>query len=51
MDKPEAKVTMRTSVAGNKVHQQGFTLLELLVVITIFAIASAGVVVGLRDSS
>jgi general secretion pathway protein H len=42
-----------SSLAGNKkrYHGLGFTLLELLVVITIIAIASAGVVVGLRDSS
>ena len=39
-----------SSVAGNKQHH-GFTLLELLVVITIIAVASAGVMVGLRDTS
>src|SRR3954464_6614505 len=37
---------MRTSAAGSK----GFTLVELLVVITIIAIATAGVSFALRDS-
>lgn len=38
---------MRTSEAGNS----GFTLLELLVVLAIMAIATAGVGLALRDSS
>jgi general secretion pathway protein H len=54
-----AKVKMRISAAGSKPHntrqpaavQSGFTLLELLVVVSIIAIASAGVVFSLRDSA
>ena len=47
---------MRTSAAGNsvalqKVRSRGFTLLELLIVVSIIAIASAGVSFALRDSS
>ena len=45
---------MLTSAAGNKhsgPHARGFTLLELLVVVAIVALASAGVVVALRDSA
>jgi general secretion pathway protein H len=38
---------MRTLEAGSK----GFTLLELLVVVAIMAIATAGVSLALRDSS
>lgn len=38
---------MRTSAAGNS----GFTLLELLVVVAIMALATAGVGLSLRDSS
>ena len=41
---------MRTSAAGSSANQ-GFTLLELLVVVAIMAIATAGVGLALRDSS
>jgi general secretion pathway protein H len=39
---------MRTSAAGNR-RVRGFTLLELLVVVAIIAIATAGVSFALRD--
>ena len=43
---------MRTLVAGNpKGSSAGFTLLELLVVLAIVALASAGVGLALRDTS
>jgi general secretion pathway protein H len=41
---------MRTLAAGSK-SSRGFTLLELLVVVAIMAIATAGVGLALRDSS
>lgn len=42
---------MLTSAPGSSsVHQQGFTLLEMLIVIAIVAIASAGVSFAIRDS-
>ena len=45
---------MRTLAAGNKRHAaltSGFTLLELLVVVALIAMATAGVGLSLRDSS
>lgn len=45
---------MRTSAAGNKRLRSpscGFTLLELLVVIALIAVATAGVSLSLRDSA
>ena len=45
---------MRTSAAGNKRHTaqaSGFTLLELLVVLALIAVATAGVSMALRDSA
>ena len=41
---------MRTSAVGNSLAAKGFTLLELLVVVAIIAIATAGVSFALRDS-
>lgn len=57
MENPVAKAKMRISAAGSKpgtAHtqsQRGFTLLELLVVVSIVAIASAGVAFAMRDSA
>src|SRR5574343_166836 len=51
---PAAKVTMPTSAAGSKspVHAaRGFTLIELMVVVALIAIATAGVSLALRDSA
>jgi general secretion pathway protein H len=53
MAKPQVKGKMPTLAAGNKRLSAsiGFTLLEMLLVVTIVAIASAGVSFALRDSS
>jgi general secretion pathway protein H len=53
MAKPAAKAKMQTSAAGSRrsVAAKGFTLLELLVVVSIIAIGTAGVVLAMRDSS
>jgi general secretion pathway protein H len=52
MAKPGVKERMPTLAAGNGIpgRTAGFTLLELLLVVTIVAIASAGVSLALRDS-
>lgn len=54
MANPVVKARTLTLVAGNKtspVRARGFTLLELLVVVSIIAIATAGVSIALRDSA
>jgi general secretion pathway protein H len=40
---------MPTSAPGTEVRQRGFTLIELMVVVALIAIASAGVSFALRD--
>ena len=47
MASPVVKATMPTLAAGNK----GFTLIEMLVVLAIIAIGTAGVSLSLRDAS
>ncbi len=42
---------MRTLALGNKLKARGFTLMELLVVVAIVAIASAGVMFAIPDAS
>lgn len=42
---------MPTSAVGSSQNQRGFTLLELLVVVTIIAFASAGVAFAMRDAA
>ena len=52
--RPVAKATMRTLAAGNKRLPRpvrGFTLMELLVVMALIAVAAAGVSLSLRDSA
>lgn len=61
MGRPAATVTMRTLAAGNpdkvsglrvaRVSSAGFTLLELLLVLAIVGLASAGVGLALRDGT
>jgi general secretion pathway protein H len=50
MGKPVVKARMPMSAVGNKARQTGFTLIELMVVITLIAIATAGVSLALRDN-
>ncbi len=42
---------MRTSAVGSSQHRAGFTLLELLLVVAIVAMASVGVGFALRDGA
>jgi general secretion pathway protein H len=54
MDKPAVKVRMPMSEAGSEIaarRSRGFTLIELMVVITMIAIATAGVSFAIRDNA
>lgn len=50
MGKPAGKARMRMSAVGNRSFARGFTLIELMVVITLIAIATAGVSFAIRDN-
>jgi general secretion pathway protein H len=50
MVNPEAKARMRILAVGSSQKTDGFTLLELLVVLSIIAIATAGVTFAMRDN-